>query len=417
MYKYPHRKNFSSTNFNFGSGRHICRLESVLPLTFDSSKVAVYGLSTEGYKIASHISNKGIPVSIIDDSSGMAITLKPDIAKTYSSVTSFIQDETLLDFEPFDVAINNASYIFFSPRIRKSGPDARNHIVSKFQDVIKHVSKDSSIIYTVPAGFGVNNENITLIEHRTGLNVGKNIFYHYMPVSSISSSLFDAIIGTRTELNSSLANMLDGLYSDQTIKVVDIEAAEYIYCIRILRHYGSMSPIFEICKFADNNFQHQDTETESFDEMYLDDLIAGLFDLNTILSSLTGISPLTLLLKGNIATVENYIKHLTEQIKIILKKYELKASKTKAIISWTFDPNEMRGDRLEIISRLESRLKDYVGDVERQDSMFDFYSSEKKLIVISCSKADFQRLVKNNPNSEIIILKATPLLGQSSVKV
>jgi len=388
-----------------------------LPLTVESSKVAVYGLSTEGYRIASHISTKGIPVSIIDDSSGMAITLKPDIAKTYSSVTSFIQDETLLDFEPFDVAINNASFIFFSPRIRKSWPDARNHIVSKFQDVIKHVSKDSSIIYTVPAGFGVNNENITLIEHRTGLSVGKNIFYHYMPISSISSNLFDAIIGTRTELNSNFASMLSGLYSDKTMKMVDIESAEYIYCIRILRHYGLMSPIFEICKFADNNFQHQNTETESFDEMYLDDLVGGLFDLNTILSSLTGISPLTLLLKGNIATVENYIKHLTEQIKIILKKYELKASKTKAIISWTCDPNEMRGDRLEIISRLESRLKDYVGDVERQDSMFDFYSSERKLIVISCSKADFQRLVKNNPNSEIIILKATPLLGQSSIKV
>lgn len=387
-----------------------------MPLTVESSKVAVYGLSTEGYRIASHISNKGIPVSIIDDSSGMAITLKPDIAKTYSSVTSFIQDETLLDFEPFDVAINNASFIFFSPRIRKSWPDARNHIVSKFQDVIKHVSKDSSIIYTVPAGFGVNNENITLIEHRTGLSVGKNIFYHYMPISSISSNLFDTIIGTKTELNSNFASMLSGLYSDKTMKVVDIESAEYIYCIRILRHYGLMSPIFEICKFADNNFQHQNTETESFDEMYLDDLVGGLFDLNTILSSLTGISPLTLLLKGNIATVENYIKHLTEQIKIILKKYELKASKTKAIISWTFDPNEMRGDRLEIISRLESRLKDYVGDVERQDSMFDFYSSEKKLIIVSCSKTDFQRLTENNPNSEIIILKATPLLGQSNIQ-
>lgn len=391
-------------------------MESILPLTVESSKVAVYGLSTEGYRIASHISNKGIPVSIIDDSSGMAITLKPDIAKTYSSVTSFIQDETLLDFEPFDVAINNASFIFFSPRIRKSWPDARNHIVSKFQDVIKHVSKDSSIIYTVPAGFGVNNENITLIEHRTGLSVGKNIFYHYMPISSISSNLFDAIIGSKTELNSNFASMLSGLYSDKTMKVVDIESAEYIYCIRILRHYGLMSPIFEICKFADNNFQHQNTETESFDEMYLDDLVGGLFDLNTILSSLTGISPLTLLLKGNIATVENYIKHLTEQIKIILKKYELKASKTKAIISWTFDPNEMRGDRLEIISRLESRLKDYVGDVERQDSMFDFYSSEKKLIIVSCSKTDFQRLTENNPNSEIIILKATPLLGQSNIQ-
>jgi hypothetical protein len=385
-------------------------------LSVDPLKVAVYGLSTEGYKIASHISNKGIPVSIIDDSSGMAITLKPDIAKTYSSVTSFIQDETLLDFEPFDVAINNASYIFFTPRIRKSWPDAKNHIGSKFQDVIKHVSKDSSIIYTVPAGFGANNENITLIEHRTGLSVGKNIFYHYMPVSSIPSALFDAIIGTKSELDSNLTSLLSGLDSSNRIKVVDIESAEYLYSIRILRHYGLISPIFEICKFADNTYQSQIMENESYDEMYIDDLVGGLFDLNTILSSLTGISPLTLLVKGNIATVENYLKHLTEQIKIILKKYELKASKTKAIISWTFDPNEMRGDRLDIISRLESRLKDYVGDVERHDSLFDFYSSEKKIIVVSCSKDDFDRLNKNNPNSEIIIIKATPILGQSNIQ-
>lgn len=379
-------------------------------------KVAVYGLSTEGYKIASHISTKGIPVSIIDDSSGMAITLKPDIAKTYSSVTSFIQDETLLDFEPFDVAINNASFIFFTPRIRKSWPDAKNHIGSKFQDVIKHVNKDSSIIYSVPAGFGVNNENITLIERRTGLSVGKNIFYHYMPISSISSTLFEPILGTKSHLNSNLTSLLNGLYPNNTMKIVDIESAEYIYCIRILRHYGLMSPIFEICKFADHTFQSQIMESESLDEIYLDDLVVGLFDLNTILYSLAGISPLTLLVKGNIATVENYIKHLTEQIKIILKRFELKASKTKAIISWTFDPNEMRGDRLEIISRLESRLKDYVGDVERHDSIFDFYSSEKKLIVLSCSKTDFEKLNKNNPNSEIIIVKATPLIVQPSIR-
>jgi hypothetical protein len=384
-------------------------------LTAKSPKVAVYGLSTEGYKIASHISTKGIPVSIIDDSSGMAITLKPEIAKTYSNVTSFIQDETLLDFEPFDVAINSASFIFFTPRIRKSWPDAKNHIGSKFQDVIKHVNKDSSIINAVPAGFGVNNENITLIERRTGLSVGKNIFYHYMPVSSISSTLFESIIGTKSQVNSNLTSLLNGLYPNNMMKIVDIESAEYIYCIRILRHYGLMSPIFEICKFADHNFQSQIMESESIDEIFLDDLVVGLFDLNTILSSLAGISPLTLLVKGNIATVENYLKHLTEQIKILLKRFELKASKTKAIISWTFDPNEMRGDRLEIISRLESRLKDYVGDVERHDSIFDFYSSEKKLIVLSCSKTDFEKLNKNNPNSEIIVVKATPLLAKSGI--
>jgi len=48
--------------------------------------------------------------------------------------------------------------------------------------------------------------------------------------------------------------------------------------------------------------------------------------------------------------------------------------------------------------------------------MFDFYSSEKKLIVVSCSKSDFEKLNKNNPNSEIIVIKATPLLTQSNTQ-
>jgi len=234
-----------------------------------------------------------------------------------------------------------------------------------------------------------------------------------MPLSPIPSSIFETIIGTKSELNSVFVNLLNGLFPS-AIKTLDIESAEFIYCIRILKHYGLMSPIFEICKFADPSFQSQMMEFESVNEIYLDDLVSGLFDLNTILSSLSGISPLTLLVKGNIATIENYIKHLTEQIKIILKKFELKASKTKAIISWTFDPNEMRGDRLEIISKLESRLRDYVGDVERQDSRFDYYSSEKKVIIVSCSKTDFNK-IQNNPTSEILIVKATPILGQIPV--
>jgi hypothetical protein len=63
---------------------------------------------------------------------------------------------------------------------------------------------------------------------------------------------------------------------------------------------------------------------------------------------------------------------------------------------------------------LESRLRDYVGDVERHDSRFDYYSSEKKVIMVSCSKADFDK-IQNNPTSEILIVKATPMLGQIPV--
>jgi len=64
-----------------------------------STSVVVYGLSTEGYRIASSIAVKGSKVSLIDESARMAISLKPDIARTYPNVNSLVEDEPLLDLE------------------------------------------------------------------------------------------------------------------------------------------------------------------------------------------------------------------------------------------------------------------------------------------------------------------------------
>jgi hypothetical protein len=47
----------------------------------NTASVAVYGLSTEGYRIASSIAINGSKVSLIDESVRMAILLKPDIAR------------------------------------------------------------------------------------------------------------------------------------------------------------------------------------------------------------------------------------------------------------------------------------------------------------------------------------------------
>ena len=54
------------------------------------AKVVVYGLSTEGYAIASQMAIKGADVSIIDESTPSAISLKAEIAKTYPNVSSLI---------------------------------------------------------------------------------------------------------------------------------------------------------------------------------------------------------------------------------------------------------------------------------------------------------------------------------------
>ena len=61
-----------------------------------NSKVTVFGLSTEGYDLARKIALKGEDVQIIDESTPSAITIKPDIAKTYPNVQALRDDEPLL---------------------------------------------------------------------------------------------------------------------------------------------------------------------------------------------------------------------------------------------------------------------------------------------------------------------------------
>jgi UDP-N-acetylmuramoylalanine-D-glutamate ligase len=89
------------------------------------AKVVVYGLSTEGYAMACQMAIKGADVSIIDESAPSAISLKSEIAKTYPNVSSLKEDEPLLSMEPIDIATSKAKYLFFAPRIRKTGQDIK----------------------------------------------------------------------------------------------------------------------------------------------------------------------------------------------------------------------------------------------------------------------------------------------------
>ena len=124
--------------------------------------------------------------------------------------------------------------------------------------------------------------------------------------------------------------------------------------------------------------------------------------------NLHGSNPLVYLVNGTIKSIEGYTKNLIDKVRHILKKRDLKASKTKISISWTLDVNEMRGDKIDVYTLLESKLRDYIGDVERRgNNTLDNYPSDKTTIYIACSKTDFQLLSKNN-SAETIIVKANP---------
>ena len=373
---------------------------------------AVYGLSTEGYRIASSIAVKGFKVSLIDEAARMAISLKPDIARTYPDVSSLIEDEPLLALEPVDVAVSEASYIFFAPKIRKVGQEVKSDVTSKFRDATKAIRKATSVIYTLPTGIGGNNENMALIEHVTGMSVGKDIFYYYMPISQELISSPEIIVGS---LNSKQDAEISKMLYDPDIKgrlnYIDIISAEFMHSIRILGHYAQMASVLEICKNVKDTNIKSEPIIRAFSDLYIDDIANGLYDLRAIGSSLGGAGPLMYLVNGSIKGTEGYIKHLIDEIRDLLKKRDLKASRTKVAIAWTLDPYEMRGDKIELLSSLESKLKDYIGDVERQPwSVFDLYPTEKTRIVVACSKLDFARIMtKNKQNPDFIMMKANPI--------
>ena len=149
--------------------------------------------------------------------------------------------------EPIDVAISKAKYLFFTPRIRKTGQDIKTEIHSKFKDAVTSLKKNSSVIFTLATGFGGNNENISLLEHVTGLQAGKNISYFYYPLEDLNKQ--PKIIGSFNGKEDSVLS--DLLTTEKTEKsFVAISSSEHFHAIDILSRFSSLCSILEVCKYA-----------------------------------------------------------------------------------------------------------------------------------------------------------------------
>jgi hypothetical protein len=371
------------------------------------TKIVVYGLSTEGYAIACQMAIKGADVQIIDESTPSAISLKSEIAKTYPNVSALKEDEPLLAMEPIDVAISKAQYLFFTPRVRKTGQDTKTEIHSKFKDATSSLKKNSSIVYNLPTGFGGNNENISLLEHVTGFEVGKTVSYYYFPLGDMSNT--PNVIGS---FNGKEDEKLGDFLSTEkkAKKFVSLSSSERFHAIDTLSHFSSLCSILEVCKFAQDEITKSDLSSDKFKNLFLNDMINGLYDLKSLGSSFEGANTLMYLINGGIKGIDGYIKRLIDEIRSTLKKNDLKASRTKIALSWTLDQHEMRGDKIEMLQNLTSRLRDYIGDVEAyEDSNIDLYHSDKTTIVVACSKIDFDNLEKTKKDNDLIMIKANPL--------
>ena len=367
--------------------------------------VVFYGLSTEGYYLASQIVINGADVRIIDESSSSAILLNPEIAKTYTNVKSLRDDEPLLAMEPSNIAISKAKYLFFTPRIRKTGDDLKTEISSKFKAAVKELKEGSSVINCLPTGFSGNNENISFLKHITGFEAGKSISYFYFPVQDLNK--IPEVIGSLKKTDEKKILSLLKINKKER-KLIDISSAEYLHAIKTIQGFSSLCSVLEICQFVKSDTRHS-VLFNDFRNIYLDDMINGLYDLRMLGSSFESSQTLMYLINGSVRGIRGYIKRLIDTTRLTLKKNDLKAAKTKVVLSWTLDANEMRGDKIEILNTISSKLHDYIGDIVTSTGAADLFHHDKTTIVIACSSFDYNKIKENQKDEGIFVIKANPL--------
>jgi len=114
-------------------------------------------------------------------------------------------------------------------------------------------------------------------------------------------------------------------------------------------------------------------------------------------------------INGSIRGINGYIKRLIDTVRITLKKNDLKAAKTKIVLAWTMDTNEMRADKIEMLKSLSSKLRDYIGDVETAEDGANTFYSDKTTIIVACSGTDYKKTQEIEKDQDIFVIKANPL--------
>ncbi len=367
-------------------------------------KVAVYGLTTEGYNIASQVVERA-SVTIVDDTLQMAMDLNAQTVRDNPTLQELVGGESLMGLKPVSQVLTEASVIFFTPKLRKTGDESVIEANAKMREVAKNVTKGATVVNALPVGIGGNDDNIALIEKQTGLKIGEGLNYGYSPMRPG---------GAATTVAVSAMTRSQGGVEDLGLRATygNITSAELEYASLVLNESTSVATEIELMRKA-KGLKPIGGKTA---ERYIDDLAAHVYDLTAIQSSEDVGEPLTYLAGAAIKSLENHVRYIVDETRELLRELQLKASRTRVLVAWTVDRYEMRADRMKTAESLVERLRDYVTDVKQaqmgvgREEVVDSY---KHNIAIVCSAADLEwmkSLRTGSRSSELSLLRATAAL-------
>jgi len=373
-------------------------------------RVAIYGLTTEGYAIAAKTIDAA-SVTIVDDTLQMAMDLTPQLVKGNSSLQELLGGESLMGLKPVSQVLSEARLVFFAPKLKKTGDESIIESSTKLRDVASHVSKGSTVVNTLPVGVGGNLDNLSVIEKQTGMKVGETINYGYCPIAPRGQPGMTTLsVKMRAAINPEEVGMKSNYGS--------IAASELSYVSSVLNRSAEIAVEVELMRKAravDRATMLTGVAGGVEGKKYIDDLASFAYDLTAIQASEDVGEPLTYMAGAALRSLENDVRYIVDESRELLREMQLKASRTKVLVAWTIDKYEMRADRMRTAEGLVERLRDYVTDVShvRSGAVDDVTDTFKHNVVIVCSERDrdwIKAMRKTVRGNEMTILNATPSL-------
>ena len=369
-------------------------------------KIAMYGLTSEGYGLASELVDRA-QVTIVDETLQMALDLDAPFLKKNPNLEEVMNEEPLLSFKPLEQVLGQAQAVFFTPKLRRPSDETLIEAGTKLRDLSRYLMKGAVLVNTLPTGPGGNSENIMLIEKQTGLRVGETLTYSYMPTKPREHR--PAVISVAGVEGKPLLGALGLPESSQNIFSAELE-----YAASVLE--STIASVIEIELARRAREAKVSLRKESV--TYIDDFAKYLFELKAIQASEDTGESISYLAGATLKSLENYVRYVVDETRYVLKEKELKASRTKIDLLWSLDKYEMRGERLQLAEGIQQRLRDYVTDVEVISASKVRGGSQvldpmKHNLLIVCSKEDYEAVrqaKKSHRNLEITTILATPSL-------
>ncbi len=371
-------------------------------------KVAMYGLTSEAFRLAGDLVDKA-QVTIVDETLQMAMDLDPAFLKKNPSLQEVMAEEPLLAFKPLEQVLGEAQVVFFTPRLRRPSDETLIEAGTKLRDLARYLSTGVTLVNSLPTGPGGNSDNIMLIEKQTGLKVGETLTYSYMPLRPKEAK--PAVVSAAGLQDRGSLQGLGFIPNSQNVFSAELEYASAVMEAAV----ASVTEI-EMARRA----REAKVTIQRQSNTYLDEFSKYLYELKAIQASEETGESISYLAGATLKSFDNYVRYVVDETREVLKEKQLKASRTKISLLWNIDKYEMRGERMQVAESIQQRLRDYVTDVEvvsrpKGRGGAELLDPLKHNVVIVCSRDDQDAMKaarKEQRSAETTVLSATPSLSR-----